>query len=569
MDLLKHLRYFVAVARTEHIGRAAEQLDLAQPALSQRVKALEAHLGVPLVEKAGRGIQLTEAGHRVAERAAAVVESADALGAGLVDEDADALPIGVPATLTAARLHAMSTALDGALSPRSCLALPMSALERETALRTGRIAAALLPSPGSGDLSLPLGIALPARHPLAGMSALHPSDLSEHRLLVLDEDAALRDSLVHELDRHGYDPRGCLWDTPPTAALARALAGEPCLTDQAHAQDAGLHWLPLVGVEFRRRLNLVWRSGLAPSDPCRTVAAMATALEGDVAPRTGPRPHRAAATIAQIRDIWRAVGVTGSLHARDLSTGATLSVDADTAWPMASVAKVPLGVALQRAADAGLVRLDQPLNLRPDGRTRGTTGISAMADPVRLSLRDALYLAVTISDNAAADAIWDTLGRDRVQALLAEVLPPDQVRLGEATRDLYDRLEFGTGLVDGPYACRATAAGATRLLELIWSDRAASPAACAALRDLMSRQIWAHRLASGFPAADVQVAGKTGTAGDHRHEVGVVSYPDGRRFSVGVFTRLHQDQRHHRWDWAIGESARLAVNALRRRDHAD
>ncbi|OYO10583.1 hypothetical protein CGZ94_16360 [Enemella evansiae] len=568
MDLLKHLRYFVAVARTEHIGRAAEELDLAQPALSQRVKALEAHLGVPLVEKAGRGIRLTHAGHRVAERAAAVVDSADGLANGLVDADADAIPVGVPATLTPARLHAMATALDQALTPRNCVLQPIPAAERGAALRAGRIAAALLPTPAAGDLSLPLGIALPPRHPLAGMPALHPSDLSEHRLLILDEDAGLREVLTAELDRHGYDPGGCVWDTPPTAALARALAGEPCLTDPRHALDGGLHWVPLVGLDVRRRLNLVWRAGTGPGEPSRAVAALAATLEGDVAPRSTPRPSQPAATVAQIRDVWRAVGVVGGLHARDLRSGAMLAVDADDAWPMASVAKVPLGIALHRAADAGLLGLDQALTLRPDGRTSGTTGISAMADPVRLSLRDALYLALTISDNAAADAIWDTLGADRVQHLLRQVLPPDQVRLGEATRDLYDRLTFG-GSLDGPYACRATAAGATRMLELIWSDQAASPAACAAIRDLMRRQVWAHRLASGFPAADLEVAGKTGTAGDHRHEIGVVSYPDGRRYAVAVFTRLQQETPHHRWDWAISETARLAVNALRRRDSDD
>lgn len=568
MDLLKHLRYFVAVARTEHIGRAAEELDLAQPALSQRVKALELHLGVPLLEKVGRGIRLTDAGHRVAERATAVVESAEALATGLGGADTDAIPVGVPATLTPARLHAMATALDAALTPRSCLLQPIPAAERETALRTGRVTAALLPTPGAGDLSLPLGIALPAGHPLAGMPKLHPSDLSEYRLLILDEDAGLRELLTAELDRHGYDPAGCVWDTPPTAALARALAGEPCLTDPRHALDAGLHWVPLVGLELRRRLNLVWRAGLGPGEPTRSVAALAASLAGEAAPRTVPRPDQSAATIAQIRDVWSAVGIAGGLHARDLHTGATLSVDGEDAWPMASVAKVPLGIALHRAADAGLIRLDELVTLRPDGRTRGTTGISAMADPIRLSLRDALYLALTISDNAAADAIWDTLGGERVRSLLREVLPPDQVRLGEATRDLYDRLEFGSGELDSAHACRATAAGATRMLELIWTDRAASAEACAALRDLMLRQVWAHRLASGFPAADIEVAGKTGTAGDHRHEIGMISYPDGRRYAVAVFSRMVQEKPHHRWDWAIGESARLAVNALRRRDSA-
>jgi len=77
---LKQLRYFVALARHRHFGRAAEACAVTQPALSVQIKDLEADLGTPLVERTSREVHLTATGQTFAERAREILRAVDDLG---------------------------------------------------------------------------------------------------------------------------------------------------------------------------------------------------------------------------------------------------------------------------------------------------------------------------------------------------------------------------------------------------------------------------------------------------------------------------------------------------------
>ena len=283
--------------------------------------------------------------------------------------------------------------------------------------------------------------------------------------------------------------------------------------------------------------------------------------------------------------IFQAAGCEGCMQAVDIDSGAAAGLQADQLAVAASVFKVAVALELYRqAALEGLV-LTEPVRLEPQQRTPGPTGLSHAQDPVTLSLRDLAALMLSISDNTATDAVMARVGLARVNAtlqalglrhtvvvsdlrgMLASIAADAGVAsfealwtLPEAERN--DRLERCRDL-QPEHATRTTAADMTRLLRSIWRDEAAPAAACAEVRRLMGQQA-SQRIAVGFPN-EVRVHAKSGSLmGKVRNEVGVVSYADGRRYAVAVFTHaFRRAARQPAIDQAIGAAAYLAVEQLR------
>lgn len=278
-------------------------------------------------------------------------------------------------------------------------------------------------------------------------------------------------------------------------------------------------------------------------------------------------------------------GVSGAVHALDLNSGREVGHDADRLSVSASVFKVPVLVELCRQHAVGEIDAASSVPVPVESRAPGPFGLSIMSDPITASLRDLAWLMMGISDNAATDVICSHVGLGNVAATLRH-LGLTETRVDGDCRDLFHTMKIDAGIeslddfvvsaevvgrlraLDPARTLHATTPrDSTRLLQLIWEDRAAPPAACAQARQILGQQVWPHRLASGFADEDTTTtSGKTGTLVMVRNEIGVVETSDGGRYAVAVFTRAESlSAKNAPADAVIGRAARLAVDELRGR----
>lgn len=217
---LRHIRYFVAVAEECHFGRAAERLHIAQPPLSQQIKQLEAELGVQLLTRSTRRVELTQAGERYLDRARAILASVDDAGREAVRVAAGELgrvSVGFVGTATYELLPRLARALREDF-PGIELDLhgEMLTPDQVAALHAGTLDLGFLRPPvRDPDLRLkvlrrePLVVALPETHVLARLDAVPLGDLraepfitypSQHRSVTFD---AVFDACLSA----GFEPR--------------------------------------------------------------------------------------------------------------------------------------------------------------------------------------------------------------------------------------------------------------------------------------------------------------------------------------------------------------------------
>lgn len=286
---LRHLRYFVAVAEELHFGRAAGHLHIVQPALSKQISMLENELGVRLLLRSRRRVELTDAGRTFLADARNVLAQA-----GLAAERAAAAGRGETGVLVIGFIPpALNSVLPPVLSryreryPGVRLVLQESANRSAVeGVQAGRIHIAFVRVPFGGSglhtetvYEEPVIAALPGGHPLAALpevplAVLHGEDFV---MIPRPQEPELHDYYLGLCAAAGFSPRMVHEASTTLVAVGLVASGAgvalvPAST--AVVARGGVAYRPLASPAPRFRLAAVWRREPVPEPALRSFLAL-------------------------------------------------------------------------------------------------------------------------------------------------------------------------------------------------------------------------------------------------------------------------------------------------------
>jgi DNA-binding transcriptional LysR family regulator len=286
---LRHLRYFVAVARERHFRRAAENLGISQPPLSQQIRALEDELGVQLLLRSGRRVELTSAGTVFlarAERLLDAVEQAVADARRAQQGMLGKLAVGFIGSAAYSILPWILSSFRARVPDVELELVQLGTAEQVRALNEGRIDVAIV-RPPVGDARLTVQtvysekfvVAMRTSHRLATQRKVALRALAgEDFILFPPQPGMMFFNMVHALcERAGFVPRVVQTATPMQTVIGLVSAGigitiVPQSVRQVHAPD--VVYLDVADRRARADIALAWRKSDA-SDVLRVFVGIA------------------------------------------------------------------------------------------------------------------------------------------------------------------------------------------------------------------------------------------------------------------------------------------------------
>lgn len=274
MDL-RHLRYFVAVAECGTFTRAAEQLHIEQPPLSQQIRQMEETLGLRLFDRSPRGASLTPAGEQLLRKSRTILMMWDefhAFAHGLAHGEKGRVRVGMAGSVILLPIITQAVRAFRERWPDVVLTLEESNTPALCeALQLGRVDIAIIRPPAPDPnivvrpfMDEPAVIALPKDHPRSGDRGLHLSDIRNEPLIIFERHVGpgFYDTILAACLKAGFSPRFGQPAPQVTAAIPMVAAGMgvsvvPAYLEQIHASGVTFH--PILGPAPRATIAIASR----------------------------------------------------------------------------------------------------------------------------------------------------------------------------------------------------------------------------------------------------------------------------------------------------------------------
>lgn len=268
---LRQLRAFVEVARASSIGRAAEVLHLTQPAVSMQIRDLEGAVGLPLFERAGKGIRLTTTGEYFlvyARRIFGTLKEAEDSIARLRGLKGGRVVIGMVSTAEhflprlLARFRSEHPDVEIRLQLGNREQLGRALLDNDVDLAVMGRAPAALAARAEPFAANPLAIVAAPAHPLARKRRLAPAALAQEPFIVREPGSGTRAAMEQFFGEHGIAPPAIMEMSSNETIKQAVLAdmGLAFLSLHTVAQELALKQLRVLDIEglpLMRRWHIV------------------------------------------------------------------------------------------------------------------------------------------------------------------------------------------------------------------------------------------------------------------------------------------------------------------------
>ena len=254
-----------------------------------------------------------------------------------------------------------------------------------------------------------------------------------------------------------------------------------------------------------------------------------------------------------------------ALYAKNLTTGETVSLDSARPVQTASVIKLPLMLQAFEQVKMGKLKLSDPVVLTKDNQVPGSGVLNLMDPGLTLSLKDAITLMMTLSDNTATNVVIDSVGLRPTNEMIA--------RMGLKNTYFYkkvykkaegpmppDQKQFGLG--------KTTAEEMARVIESIYHCDLGDRELCLQMITIMRNQQYRDMLPRYLEKSDTSedlsaIADKIGALDDVRSDVALV-YTQRGPIIISIFTYNNEDKSwtpENKAEILIGHLARVIVDA--------